>query len=446
MGISLDLMLWGLAAFTALWFLAVGASIGSFLNVVVYRVPRRMSLIRPPSHCPRCQTPIRRSDNLPVLGWLQLHGRCRSCGLPISARYPLIEAATSALFLLLAHFELFSNTGNLPGAFASGEGLRFVLWHLKPELISIYLFHLFLLSTLLVMGLITYDRLPVPKSLLLLGVAVGFLFPLTLPAVHPLTVFTQTRRFNNSAHFADLWQTLSAPSLSALTPAVESLAGLVAGFGLGLLITMGLSSSRIAKQQALAFVDEPDQHAESRDEHDSHGSRAEHRGVIFCSALIGLFLGWQAVLTVSVLIAALLFFSNGIAKISRNSTPGVTIYYPAAALLLLCGWNEIHRSVWQPIMCPLHPGERLSPLMAAWLPPIELSTAVVVLVMFSRWLRPGRSQRITAPAGPGSDCLIPLQTLKTPAPPPTDARHFPELAAPREPMPSDRPAEDHSPK
>ena len=76
---------------------ALGAIIGSFLNVVAYRLPRRESLVTPGSHCPSCGTPIKPYDNVPVLGWLLLRGRCRSCRVGISARYPLVEALTAVL-------------------------------------------------------------------------------------------------------------------------------------------------------------------------------------------------------------------------------------------------------------------------------------------------------------------------------------------------------------
>ena len=75
-----------------------GLLIGSFLNVVVWRVPRGESLMHPPSHCPRCDAPIKPYDNVPVVSWLLLRGRCRNCGAPISARYPLVELATGVLF------------------------------------------------------------------------------------------------------------------------------------------------------------------------------------------------------------------------------------------------------------------------------------------------------------------------------------------------------------
>jgi leader peptidase (prepilin peptidase)/N-methyltransferase len=80
----------------------LGLAIGSFLNVVIWRVPRGASVVRPPSACPRCGNQIRARDNVPVVGWLVLRGRCRDCSEPISVRYPLVEAGTGALFAALA--------------------------------------------------------------------------------------------------------------------------------------------------------------------------------------------------------------------------------------------------------------------------------------------------------------------------------------------------------
>jgi leader peptidase (prepilin peptidase) / N-methyltransferase len=75
----------------------LGAIVGSFLNVVAYRLPRHESLLHPGSRCPACETPIKPYDNVPVLGWLWLRGRCRACGAGISWRYPAVEAATGLL-------------------------------------------------------------------------------------------------------------------------------------------------------------------------------------------------------------------------------------------------------------------------------------------------------------------------------------------------------------
>jgi len=77
----------------------MGAIIGSFLNVVAWRLPRGESLAHPPSRCPACETPIKPYDNVPVLGWLWLRGKCRACAAPISSRYPIVEAVTAALYV-----------------------------------------------------------------------------------------------------------------------------------------------------------------------------------------------------------------------------------------------------------------------------------------------------------------------------------------------------------
>ncbi len=79
----------------------LGAVVGSFANVVVYRVPRGESVVHPPSHCPSCNARIRARDNVPVLGWLVLRGRCRDCAARISPRYPLVEGATTLAFVLV---------------------------------------------------------------------------------------------------------------------------------------------------------------------------------------------------------------------------------------------------------------------------------------------------------------------------------------------------------
>lgn len=87
------------------WFVALalflfGLVFGSFANVVIWRLPRAESLSFPPSHCPGCDTPIEWYDNIPVVSWLVLDGKCRSCHQPISARYPLVELGSALLWLL----------------------------------------------------------------------------------------------------------------------------------------------------------------------------------------------------------------------------------------------------------------------------------------------------------------------------------------------------------
>lgn len=86
----------------SLAFFVIGASIGSFLNVCIARWPHELSVIRPASRCPRCETPIRWYDNVPIIGWIQLGGKCRNCRLPISVVYPAVELAVALGWLLSA--------------------------------------------------------------------------------------------------------------------------------------------------------------------------------------------------------------------------------------------------------------------------------------------------------------------------------------------------------
>ena len=82
-----------------------GLLLGSFFNVVIWRLPRGESLVSPGSHCPQCGTPVRPYDNIPVLSWVLLGGKCRDCGEPISIRYPAVELLTAALTTAVAIFK-----------------------------------------------------------------------------------------------------------------------------------------------------------------------------------------------------------------------------------------------------------------------------------------------------------------------------------------------------
>ena len=106
-----------LIAFCAL----LGLVVGSFLNVVIYRVPRNESIVTPRSFCPACHAPIAERDNVPVLSWILLRGRCRHCGASISARYPMVEGACAVLFAGLA--ARFGYRWDLPAFLALFAGL-----------------------------------------------------------------------------------------------------------------------------------------------------------------------------------------------------------------------------------------------------------------------------------------------------------------------------------
>jgi leader peptidase (prepilin peptidase)/N-methyltransferase len=99
----------------------IGLVVGSFLNVVIWRVPRKESVVAPRSKCPSCDTFIEPRDNVPVLSWLALRGKCRHCSAPISARYPLVELATGVLFVAIA--ARFAHSWALPAYLVLGAAL-----------------------------------------------------------------------------------------------------------------------------------------------------------------------------------------------------------------------------------------------------------------------------------------------------------------------------------
>ena len=137
---------------------AIGACVGSFLNVVVYRLPRGMSLIGPPSHCPQCQTRLAWYDNVPVFGWMLLRGKCRYCRKPISPRYPIVEAITGGLFVFYY--------------------VMFFILHIGPvgEMTwPIYGLYMMLISALLAASLIDAEWFVIPAGIPWWTVAAGII-------------------------------------------------------------------------------------------------------------------------------------------------------------------------------------------------------------------------------------------------------------------------------
>ncbi|MGD1899561.1 MAG: prepilin peptidase [Phormidesmis sp.] len=127
----------------------LGAAVGSFLNVVIYRLPAGLSLLHPPSRCPKCEKRVKPYDNVPVFGWLWLRGKCRNCKLPIAIRYPMVEFTTACLFVSV--FATFGTTWATPGHWI------FVCW-------------------LLSLALIDLDTMTLPNSLTASGLVLGWLF------------------------------------------------------------------------------------------------------------------------------------------------------------------------------------------------------------------------------------------------------------------------------
>jgi leader peptidase (prepilin peptidase) / N-methyltransferase len=191
---------------------AFGGAIGSFLNVVVYRLPNRLSLILPPSHCPMCKTPIRWHDNVPVFGWIMLGGKCRQCRCSIPIRYPAVEAFTAAMFAALAW-------GENP------------LQPVYPDYLILLCYHVTLLCTLLCSALIEIDGNRPPLRLFVPAIIVGIATPLVWPPIIQL------------AGLPGLHSTCAVD-------AIDVLAGPVAGVGLSIAIWLLMQAWRRARAQS----------------------------------------------------------------------------------------------------------------------------------------------------------------------------------------------------
>lgn len=193
-----------MAALNAVWFLfviAFGGCVGSLINVLVYRMPRGLSVVTPPSRCPKCDTRLSWRDNIPVLGWLILRGKCRYCSNPISAEYPIVEAIVAGLFglVFIAFFVMPPdwNPAGIPIGAIRPEWAENEITKVWPYLVVILL----LLGSLTAMTIIDARTFTIPMALTTFPVLVAL-------AIHPLlAVWSQSAPSRQLFHFANenLW-------------------------------------------------------------------------------------------------------------------------------------------------------------------------------------------------------------------------------------------------
>ncbi|MFI5379198.1 MAG: prepilin peptidase, partial [Tepidisphaerales bacterium] len=153
-----------------LFIFAFGACVGSFLNVVVWRVPRGQSLVTPPSRCPSCETPLAWYDNIPVFGWLMLRGRCRYCAEPVSFRYPLVEFLTGAIFVFYYWVFFVVHAGPciphmVPGIAGLPKHVEYAHLDTIQQHWPIYGLYLFLVASLLAASLIDAELFIIPVGI-----------------------------------------------------------------------------------------------------------------------------------------------------------------------------------------------------------------------------------------------------------------------------------------
>ena len=306
-----------LQGMVALTFFTVGGNVGSFLNVVAFRMPRGESVVFSPSRCPACETQIRATDNIPILGWLFLRGQCRNCQVKISPRYPIVEAIAAVMFLLLYFVELISGGANIavrrPNIYT---GVLWIIFYTKFDLLALYFFHCFSLSVLLAWALVDYDRQRVPWKAN--GLMIGIL----------LVALTCWGGLLPVPWYATPFQTAGLAWLNGL-PRVGLGAGLIGGLVgtlVGLLVRLLLEYGNRRPDSVLP--------------------RFGH--TVGCSAIVGVTLGWQAVSGVWLL--TLVIYPIMLGFRSKCGELPLTIAMLAAYLLQLVGWRWLTDSwgAWWP--------------------------------------------------------------------------------------------------
>ena len=281
----------------AIWVAAIGGAVGSFLNVVVYRLPAGMSLSHPGSHCPQCKRPIRWHDNVPVFGWLILRGRCRDCRARIPIRYPLVEGLVAAIFFTVAIAEGASGGANLPvRPVPVGDGVIYPALS-SGELAGLVGWHLLLLCTLVASALIDRDARRVPARLFLPGLLVGLAGSWIWPHLHPQA----------AAVFA------ARPSAGIL----DGLAGLALGAVLG-----AVGGWLLDRPAGLAKA--------------------------WSAGLVGLYLGWQPAAVIVLLAIVCRAILRGAERIAGGwRTPGLDAWMAAGALVWISGWAAFARLLFR---------------------------------------------------------------------------------------------------
>ena len=293
--------------FLVFWTAALGAALGSFLNVIIYRMPRGMSLIRPKSRCPACAASIRATDNVPILGWLRLRGRCRTCGAPISVRYPLVEGLAAILLLALVWCEVYAGGINLPGDQANHFAANPLLWRWDLAAIIRCGYHAYLLLVAVALGWIAWDGFPPPGRLVALTLLLGLAVPVFVPGVWPVE--------------SDIPRWL--PRM-----AVGSDHALVIDFNALILGGIGLAAGFLAGT-LLAIAAR---------------TRFDVAGVLFLASMAGLYLGWPALVTYAPIAGGMALAGAVVSRWIARAVP-VTAICAIALVVQVFAWRPLTRSI-----------------------------------------------------------------------------------------------------
>ena len=311
------------AFITSGWFFILGACIGSFINVVVWRMPLGKSALFRPSFCPRCHAKIRLIDNIPVLGWVKLRGRCRKCRLPISFRYPLVEFLFGTIFLILFLAEYLTGAANIPGsAEYTQTGVVYLVWFMKSELMSMYLFHCGLISFLLAVGLMRFDNSAIPIRLVLFVLVVGIGLVIAFPHLQTVRYWGVMEMYKAGVGGSEPYFPTWVDRIT--TPGLGLLVGAVMGAWIGFVSSNLMKISKLQNQRTFFAM-------------------------LVIGSTVGASLGWQAVLSVFAIQALLLLALLPILVITRQPRSKLRIYceqFCLAVLIHLLAWEQMEQWNW----------------------------------------------------------------------------------------------------
>lgn len=301
----------------AFWLFYVGSSIGSFLNVVAWRMPRGAS-INGRSHCPWCDSTLQWKDNWPVFGWIVLGGRCRTCRLPISSRYPIVELAVGLCILFVAWTELLSNGANLPFR-AERLGHAGALWtpYITIPSLILTVFHVVAIAVSWALGLIRFDEHRLPRRLVVTSFAMLIVPMLMLPSL--MIVPWHVDMDSN-------WR----PGYRYLDAAMRVITGLAAAVVIGRALARYVSPMADPKMNPLG----------------TDTARLLDMIAILC--VPGIIVGWQATLAVTVLAVVIAYALPSVIRGHHDSLARLAISMPIALSLQLYFWRPLHQFDYWP--------------------------------------------------------------------------------------------------
>ena len=296
------------------WLFWIGSAIGSFLNVVAWRMPRGVS-INGRSRCPRCHTGLKARDNFPVFGWLMLGGRCRTCKLPISSRYPLVEASVGFSLTALGIGQLYNLS--IPHQGSHWHGGPFWAPKVEQQMIIVLIYHAVALACAWGMGLVRIDRQRLPGRLVLFAILVVAVPMIAYPALMIET--WQTTR-------PDDWN----PDALYIDAVMRVVSALVAAGLLGRSLAAGLCPTADPKLDPLGK------------------GTAKLMDLVVVIAIPSLVVGWQVIPAVVVVASLITAVLRRTIRLQSDTLGYFCLAMPIALTMQLVFWRWLHGVAFWP--------------------------------------------------------------------------------------------------